>query len=125
MTGCGRRDSCRKLFVELRILTLPSLYIYQIIMFVNKNNELYVRNDTIHNHNTRQNKNLHQPAANLTQYQNGVVYKGTKMYNNLPTYIKKESSNAKKFAKVLKKFLYENAFYSLDEFYTYHCDSNL
>ena len=66
MTGCGRRDSCRKLFVELKILTLPSLYIYQLIMFVNKNNELYVTNDAIHNYSTRQNKNLHQPAANLT-----------------------------------------------------------
>ena len=66
ITGCGRRDSCRKLFVELKILTLPSLYIYQLIMFVSKNNELYVTNDAIHNYNTRQNKNLHQPAANLT-----------------------------------------------------------
>jgi hypothetical protein len=58
-------------------------------MFVNKNKELYVTNDAIHNYNTRQNKNLHQPAANLTQCQNGVLYKGAKMYNNLPTYIKK------------------------------------
>jgi hypothetical protein len=47
------------------------------------------------------------------------------MYNYLPTYKKRESSNAKKFAKDLKKFLYENAFYSLDEFYTYHYGSNL
>jgi hypothetical protein len=94
-------------------------------MCVNKNNELYVTNDAIHNYNTRQNKNLHQPAAHHTQYQKGVLYKGTKMYNNLPTYIKQESPNAKKFAKVLKKFLYENAFYSLDEFYTYQCESDL
>jgi hypothetical protein len=47
------------------------------------------------------------------------------MYNNLPTYIKQESPNAKKFPKVLKKFLYENAFYSLDKFYTYQCESDL
>jgi hypothetical protein len=125
MSGCGRRDSCRKLFVEQKILTLPSLYIYQLIMFVKKNNELYVTNDTIHNHNTRQNKNLHQPEANLTQYQNGVLYKGTIMYNSLPTYIKEESVYVGKFAKVLKKFLCEKAFYSLDEFYTYHCGNGL
>jgi len=47
------------------------------------------------------------------------------MYNNLPTYIKKESSNAKKFAKVLKKFLCENAFYALEEVYIYHCENCL
>jgi len=46
-----------------------------------------------------------------------VLYKGTKMYNSLPLYIKKETSNTKKFAKVLKEYLYENAFYTLEEFY--------
>ena len=67
-------------------------------------------------------KNLHQPDTNLTQYQNGVLCKGTKMYNSLPTYIKEASTNTKKFAKVFKMFLYEKAFYTLNEFYTYHCD---
>ena len=60
---------------------------------------------------------LHQPVANFTQYQNGVLYKGTKMYNSLPLYIKKETSNTKKFAEVLKEYLNENAFYTLEEFY--------
>ena len=36
MTGCSMRDSCKKLFVEQKILTLPSLYIFQLIKFVNK-----------------------------------------------------------------------------------------
>jgi hypothetical protein len=35
----------------------------------------------------------------------------------LPTYIKKESVNPKKFKLVLPKFLYENTFYSLDEYF--------
>ena len=122
ITGCGMRDPCRKLFIELKILTFLSLYIYQLIMFVNKNSELYITNDSIHNYNTRLKKNLHQPVTNLTQYQNGVLCKGTKMYNSLPTYIKEASTNTKKFAKVLKMFLYEKAFYTLDEFYTYHCE---
>jgi len=114
------RDPCRKLFIELKILTFPSLYIYQLIMFVNKNSKFYITNDSIHNYNTRLKKNLHQPVTNLTQYQNGVICKGTKMYKSLPTYIKEASTNTKKFAKVLKIFLYEKAFYTLDEFYTYH-----
>ena len=41
----------------------------------------------------------------------------------LNTYIKEASTNTKKFAKVLKMFLYEKAFYTLDEFYIYHCKS--
>jgi len=53
MTGCGMRDPCRELFIELKILTFPSLYIYQLIMFVNKNSELYITNDSVHNYNIR------------------------------------------------------------------------
>jgi len=122
MTGCGMRDPCRKLFIEFKILTFLSLYIYQLIMFVNKNSELHITDDSVHNYNSRLKKNLHEPVTNLTQYQNGVLCKGTKMYNSLPTYTKEASTNTKKFTKFLKIFLYEKAFYTFDEFYKYHCD---
>jgi len=41
-----------------------------------------------------------------------------KIYSSLPTYIRNES-NAKKFESLLKKFLLENSFYSLEEFYNF------
>jgi hypothetical protein len=44
---------------------------------------------------------------------------GIKIYNRLPTYIKSEYNNIKKFESFLKKFLLENAFYSLEEFYNF------
>jgi len=34
----------------------------------------------------------------------------------LPSYIKTESDNPKKFKLILQKFLYENSFYSLDKY---------
>ena len=79
----------QKIVSRIKILTLPSLYIYQLIKFVNRNEELYLTNNKIHKHNSRHNKNLHQPVANFTQYQYGVLHKGTKKYNRLPLYIKK------------------------------------
>ena len=45
MTGSRTRDSCRDLFIDLKILPQPSLYIYHLILFVNKNNELYTTNN--------------------------------------------------------------------------------
>jgi len=45
-----------------------------------------------------------------------VYYLGVKVLNMRPSYIKIESDNPKKFKLVLQKFLYENPFYSLDEF---------
>ena len=54
---------------------------------------------------------------NLIKYQKGVYYFGVKVLDKLPTYLKIEFDNPKKFKLVLQKFLYENFFYSLDEFF--------
>ena len=53
----------------------------------------------------------------LTKYQKVVYYLGVKVCNFLPSYIKVESDNAKKFKMILQKILYENSFYSLDEYF--------
>jgi len=42
---------------------------------------------------------------------------GLKIFNTIPVYIKQESDNPKKFESLLKEFLYENSFYSLEKFY--------
>jgi len=44
---------------------------------------------------------------------------GIKLFNNLPPYIRMESSDIIKFESLLKKFLIKNAFYSLNEFYNF------
>jgi len=42
---------------------------------------------------------------------------GLSVFNVLPTFIKIDSDNPKKFKLVLQKFLYETSFYSLDEIF--------
>ena len=39
------------------------------------------------------------------------------MFNMLPSYIKIESDYPKKLKLILQEFLYENSFYSLDEYF--------
>jgi hypothetical protein len=39
------------------------------------------------------------------------------VFNMLPFYIKAESDNPKKFKALLQKYLHENSFYSLDEYF--------
>jgi len=39
------------------------------------------------------------------------------MFNMLPSYIKIEPDNPKKFPLILQKFLYENSFYFLYEYF--------
>jgi len=42
---------------------------------------------------------------------------GVTVFSTLPTYVKTEFDNPKKFKAVLQKFLCENSFYFLDEYF--------
>jgi len=50
----------------------------------------------------------------MTKYWKGVYYLGVKVFNMLPSCIKTEIDNPKKFKVVLQTFLDKNYFYSLD-----------
>jgi hypothetical protein len=117
ITNVGRRDSCRQLFKQLQILPLPSQYIFSLLVFVNRNKELFLYNSEIYEINTRYNHNLHLLSTNLTLVQRGVMYSGSKIYSHLPLSIKAHSNNAKRFKATLKRYLVEHSFYSVDEYY--------
>jgi hypothetical protein len=117
ITNIGRHDSCCQLFKQLQILTLPSQYIFSLLLFVNKNREMFLSNSEIHYINTRYNYNLHLPSTNLALVQKGVLYSGSKVYNCLPSNIEVLSNDTKRFKSTLNSYLFEQAFYSLDEYY--------
>jgi hypothetical protein len=62
-------------------------------------------------------KTTNSPSVNMAKYNKGVYCLGVKVFNMLPSYIKTELDNPKKFKVVLQRFLYENSFYSLDEYF--------
>jgi len=117
MTNKSKRESCRPLYNQLQIVTLPSQYIFSLLMFVVKNKDLFLLNSDIHTINTRNNSNLYVPNTNLTIFQKGVLYSGCKIYKNLPPHIKGLSNDLKHFKSMLKGFLMERTLYSTDEFY--------
>ena len=117
ITNKSKHDSCRHLFKQLQILTLPSQYILSLLVFVAKNRNLFLSNSEIHNLNTRYNYNSHLPTTNLTLVQKGVLYSGSKIFNNLPPHIKSLSDDFKHFKRKLKSFLIEQMLYSHDEFF--------
>jgi hypothetical protein len=93
----GKRDSCRQLFIQYKILTLHAQYIFSLIMFVVKHSEIFPPNSEIHELNTRNKQNLHFPATKLSLVQKGVLYSGIKIFNHLPADIKSFSKNTKLF----------------------------
>ena len=113
------KTSCRNLFKKLKILPLPSQYIYSLMIFVVKNNELFITNANVHKNFTRSNNDLHLPIANLSVFQRGVYFTGIKVFNSLPVEIKKTSYDIRSFKNALKSFLLENSFYSLEEYFNW------
>jgi len=88
-------------------------------MFVVKNKDIFKTNSEVHSFNTRTHYDLHIPPANLTVYQNGAWHSGIKIYNYLPPTIKQLSNDISKFKPALKRFLYSNSFYTLEEYYSW------
>jgi len=88
-------------------------------MFVVKNKDLFKTNSDVHSFNTRAHYDFHIPPANLTVFQNGVWHSGINIYNYLPPTIKQLSNDISKFKPALKRFLYTNSFYTLEEYYSW------
>jgi hypothetical protein len=119
ITNSRSRDSCRELFRKLKILPLCSQYIFSIVLFMVKNKDLFSSNSEIHTINTRHSNNLHYPSCNLTIFQKGTYYLGIKIFNKLPPSIKDQAQEIKKFKSAVKKFLFLNSFYSLNEYFNH------
>jgi hypothetical protein len=98
-------------------VTLPSPYLFSLLVFVAKNRDLFLSNSEIHNLNTHYNHNPHLPTANSTLVQKGALYSGSKIFNKLPPHIESLFDDPKHFKSKLKSFLIEHTFYSLEEFY--------
>jgi hypothetical protein len=109
-------DSCRDLCKNVKMLLLHSQYILSILLFVVDNKSMYNLNSDIHNINTWQKLNFHQPSTNLSLYQEGVYSFGIKVFNNLPQSLEKLADNSKQVKTALKHYLHTHS-YSIDEYF--------
>jgi hypothetical protein len=114
MIGVRGRESCRKYFKELNILTLKLQYIFSLLVINNRHHS--GANSEIHNVNTRTRHDLHYPLSQLSVFQKGVYYTGIKVFNGLPVSMKELSTSTQQFKQELKNFLFYHSFYTLDEY---------
>lgn len=103
-------DSCRPHFKELKILTLFSLYIYEIIIFVKCNDNLF-KNLTLARHKHMIKSTTHK----TTQFNKSVLGMAPIIYNKLPKSFH-DYKNLCAFKRHLKTFLTGKAYYSLNEY---------
>lgn len=118
MLSLGFLTSCKEHFQNLKILTLPSLYIYRMAIYCRKNNKDFLKNkDNYMNMHmvTRGRETLRTPYCSQAKSQKGPYYRAVKVYNKLPSDIRQES-NLIVFKNKLRNFLTEACFYSFEEY---------
>lgn len=109
-------DSCKPHFKNLKILTLPSLYILEICKFVRKYPGFFQkREDITTQYRLRHKKKLILPTSKLALFSSGPLVMSIKVYNNLPIYMRGERKDFV-FIKQVKQMLIDKAYYSVQEF---------
>ncbi|PSN55673.1 hypothetical protein C0J52_03183 [Blattella germanica] len=69
----------KPLFIKLEVLTVINLFIYDVLLYTLNNMNNYNLVSTIHNHNTRNNKNIQVPYTRLSRTVNSHMITGVKI----------------------------------------------
>lgn len=105
-------EPCQQLFRNLKVMTLPCLYIYELCKYFIKYQDLFI--NTSNGYNTRHNF-IAYPSHSTAKFEKSTSYMACRVINKfllLNKYIKFNKS----FLKNVKEYLTIQAFYSLNEF---------
>lgn len=114
LCGLGYRDDVKEKFIRLNILTVPSTFILECLIYVRAHEGDYRLISDTHHYPTRKCSNIKISFLRLTHSRCAQNYYGLKLYNKLPEKIKK--MGLREFKKTVKTILLKHAFYSQDEF---------
>lgn len=109
--------SARPLFRDNNILTLTSIYILNLCMFIRSNKCYFTRKGTVQKSSLRSRLNLVQPTTTSDICFRSVYITAIRVFNNLPNDIK--ILDNKTFDNALKKWLIKKCYYNLKEFFDY------
>jgi len=110
-------DSCKPIFTNHRILTLPSIYVYRSIMFVRNHMSSFLLGAQGHTYNTRHSNLLPLQKHKTSTFERSTNYAAVKLYNNLPGEIK-NITVLNKFKEAVKQFLICKCLYRIDDYYS-------
>lgn len=108
------RDTCRLVFKEKGIMTLPSIYIYKTLLYAKKNIGKYETGSTYHSYDTRSAHDLMLDFHKLSKFENSPYYMGKKLYNKLPLQVRHK--DYKNFKNDVKDLLLKGGYYSIQEY---------
>jgi hypothetical protein len=106
-------EHCSDFFKKLGILTVPCLYIFELIMYI-KNQNLASYNQRNHQYNTRF-KARYAEHHRLSLFERKPLYSGLKIFQSIPPFLLNASSQGN-FKLKLKRYLLSHNFYTVDGF---------
>ena len=107
------RDHCKPLFKLLKIMPLPSLYIYNCAVHIHKHKENFIKFSDIHTHYTRHSNHIRPMRYEKELHKRNSV--DVNIYNKLPNSHKNLNNYCFKIK--LKEVILKHCFYSLNEFF--------
>ncbi|KAG7309363.1 hypothetical protein JYU34_005318 [Plutella xylostella] len=114
--GVPSDESCRTLFKKLGLLTLPSLYIFEICNFVNEHKELFKNSSELNSRPQRYPNKLVHSLIPKTKYRKSCLSMCVQIFNNIPSELK--PLNKSLFKKKLYNWLCEKNFYDISDFFS-------
>lgn len=117
--GIASTESCRPHFRDLKILTVPSLYIITCLLFIKKHINIFSTRSAIHDHNTRNSNDLETQFMRLGKCQSSFKFTGVKLFNKLPMFVR--DMPIKHYDRYLKRLLVDTCIYSVQEFELFVC----
>lgn len=110
MTGTNSRHSCKPLFESLDLMTIPSIFIYEILLFEQNNSQLFEGNAFTHDYETRHKLQYMLPCHRLKFYENTPYYMALKIRNKI------RSKLGETTLETIGTYLKRKCYYSLEEF---------
>jgi hypothetical protein len=109
------RTHCKPLFVDLGVLSLPSLYVLSTLLYIKRILPDLTANADVHGYSTRKNNDLAAIRCKYSLTKSSFLQQGIKLFNALP--IKVRSEPYKMFKAILRKFLLMECLYKIEDFF--------
>lgn len=112
--GLKCSDSCQPLFKSLNILTLPSIYIFEMAIFVKNNPDFFTKFSQQRDRNLRHGDRLCQQSFKTALLSKSFLNLAPNIYNKLPSDLK--AYKLPLFKSKLKQLLVNKCYYKLTDF---------
>lgn len=111
-------ESCRSTFKQYKILTFPSIYILETLLYVKRNLHIFTIAPPPNKYHLRPRPELPIPKHRTTFSEHHLLHNGIRLFNQLPASLKQEV-DLNKFKVDLKAVLINTVPYKMDDFKFY------